>query len=326
MIEKVYENIYSIKVPLPKNPLKELNAYLIKGDERNLLVDTGFNREECETALKEGLMELGASPENTDVFITHMHADHCGLIGMFDDKNGKIYASDIDSEIMNSQRFDAYWERMADKWKDYIEEDARMDKAVLNHPARLYCPSREIDFTIVDDGDVVSAGPYNFECIAVRGHTPKQICLYEKKHKILFSADHILNTITPNISLLLPYLSDPLGDYLNSLDKIEKYNVKLTLPAHRDLVPDMKARVEELREHHHIRINETLEAVRELGQAVTEDVAKRLTWRIRGTWDEFPPSQWWFAIGETGAHLDYLYHRGTIAREKNGRIYEYSIK
>ena len=57
MVKEIIPNIYSIPVPLPNNPLKELNAYLIKGPDRSLLMDTGFNLPECREALEKGLSE-----------------------------------------------------------------------------------------------------------------------------------------------------------------------------------------------------------------------------------------------------------------------------
>ena len=80
MTEQAYKNIYRIYVPLTGNPLKSLNSYLIKaeGTGKNLLIDTGFNCEECLEALLAGMAELGATAENTDVFLSHMHSDHCG--------------------------------------------------------------------------------------------------------------------------------------------------------------------------------------------------------------------------------------------------------
>lgn len=53
MVTQVAPNLYRIPVPLPGNPLKNLNAYLIRG-HRNLLVDTGFRQEACRMALKAG--------------------------------------------------------------------------------------------------------------------------------------------------------------------------------------------------------------------------------------------------------------------------------
>ena len=84
MLTKIAENIYRKGVPLPNNPLREINVYIITG-ERNLVIDTGFNRPECEKALQEAFDELGII--ETDLFITHLHSDHCGLICKFAKEN-----------------------------------------------------------------------------------------------------------------------------------------------------------------------------------------------------------------------------------------------
>ena len=47
MLTEVAKNIYKQVVPLPNNPLREINVYFILG-EKNLMIDTGFNRPECE--------------------------------------------------------------------------------------------------------------------------------------------------------------------------------------------------------------------------------------------------------------------------------------
>ena len=57
MLTKIAENIYKKEIPLPENPLRYINVYIIKG-EKTLVVDTGFNRPECEEALMEALAEL----------------------------------------------------------------------------------------------------------------------------------------------------------------------------------------------------------------------------------------------------------------------------
>ena len=60
MYEKVYSNpdVYKIFVPLPDNPLQNLNCFVVKCGKENLIIDTGFNRPECEQAIMEGLKEL----------------------------------------------------------------------------------------------------------------------------------------------------------------------------------------------------------------------------------------------------------------------------
>ena len=82
MPEEICQNIYRIEVPLPENPLKSLNSYVIKGKDRNLVVDTGFNQKICLEAMQTGLSTLGIDLSQTDFFITHFHADHFGLVAV----------------------------------------------------------------------------------------------------------------------------------------------------------------------------------------------------------------------------------------------------
>ena len=80
MIEEISANLYKIEIPLPKSPLKALNSYVIKDTRRNLIIDTGWNQEECRQAMQAGLKDLGVDIGKTDFFITHLHADHFGLV------------------------------------------------------------------------------------------------------------------------------------------------------------------------------------------------------------------------------------------------------
>ena len=78
--EKVLDSLYRVVVPLPRNPLKEVNCYVLAEDDRWLVIDTGMNRPECREVLTAGLDEIGVDLEKTDFLATHLHADHHGLI------------------------------------------------------------------------------------------------------------------------------------------------------------------------------------------------------------------------------------------------------
>ena len=62
MVDEVAKNIFRIDVELPGNPLRATNSYFIRGDEWDLLIDTGFKREECRKALAEGLALIPCHP------------------------------------------------------------------------------------------------------------------------------------------------------------------------------------------------------------------------------------------------------------------------
>ena len=67
---EIAPGIFLIKVPLPENPLKQLNSYLILDEDRPALVDVGFNRIECEQVLRRALDDL-ASISKTSMCLRH---------------------------------------------------------------------------------------------------------------------------------------------------------------------------------------------------------------------------------------------------------------
>lgn len=83
MIQKVYENIYLNSVRLPNTPLKSLNSYIITDANRALIIDSGFNTQISSEDFFSGIKELGIDIKNTDLFLTHLHADHSGLASLF---------------------------------------------------------------------------------------------------------------------------------------------------------------------------------------------------------------------------------------------------
>lgn len=305
MVDEILPGILRLEIPLPRNPLKALNAYLIRGRERHLLVDTGFNRPECRDALCGALDSLGIAARDLDFFLTHMHADHSGLAATVSGPDAVFYASAADGNgINNTTRGPAYWDGVLRRMIPHGMSEEQIARMSALHPAILYCPSRELDFTVAGTGDVLRYGEYALSVIETPGHTPGHLVLYEPSRKILFSGDLILGDITPNICRW-PNMADSLGQYLTSLDVVEKLDITLTLPGHRSLVRDVAARIGELREHHEKRLDEVRSLLRS-GAKNAYDVASGMTWDMRGEWPDFPVQQQWFATGEALAHLDRL--------------------
>ena len=60
------------------------------------MIDTGFRRPECRKDLQKVLQELCADFDHLDVFATHLHADHSGMVRDFASEDGTIFMSDSD--------------------------------------------------------------------------------------------------------------------------------------------------------------------------------------------------------------------------------------
>ena len=315
MIKEVLPNLYKIEVPLPRNPLKAVNSYIIKAQGRSLIIDTGMNRIECMSVMSSGLEQLDVDLNKTDFFITHLHADHLGLVSSLATDTSTIYFNKLGADVINHT---SHWEKNTTFARtNGFPEDERK-KALESHPGRKYSGKGHLDFHILKEGDTISIGDYLFECIETPGHTPGHMCLYEPHKKIFMSGDHILIDITPNISLWSDD-ENPLDEYLNSLDKVYKLDIKLVLPGHRRSFENCKERIEELKHHHATRVNEVL-SILENGSQYTYQIASQMTWDMSYEyWEQFPPSQKWFAFGEAAAHIKYLAEKTKVRKERLGQ-------
>ncbi|SHJ15406.1 Glyoxylase, beta-lactamase superfamily II [Dethiosulfatibacter aminovorans DSM 17477] len=325
MTKEIFKNIYLIEVPLPNNPLKNLNSYYIKGKKRNLLVDTGFNNDICYEALTEGLTEIGATMKNTDIFLTHLHSDHTGLCGRIASESSKIFIGSLDKTYLEYFCKGTYWDDTKDKFvnQGFSESEFLVNKDT--NPIVKYAPPKDTLYTAVEDGHVFDLGGVRLETIFTPGHTPGHMCLYIRDKKILFSGDHIIFDITPNISPL-PGITNSLGCYLKSLEKLKDLEVEHTLSSHRNAMGDDKKRINELIEHHMERLDEAYSIVENSGGLSSYEVASKMTWSVRlNDWKDFPPHQKWFAVGEAAAHLDYLQQNGKIHKYKRDNVYIYSV-
>ncbi len=308
-VEQVYQSpiIYKIYVPLKGNALKNLNCYVLIDHGESLVIDTGFRTDECREALMGGLASIGVSPEHTKLFITHLHSDHCGLAEYFDHPGSTIYmGADEYTSLqysLNDRTFNELNERLLRE--GFPEEELR--EANSDNPARVYRPSRLFPAALMRDGDELRIGSVTVQTLPAPGHTPGQMILYIPEQKIMFTGDHVLFDITPNITTW-PEMKDSLGEYLISLDRILEYDVETALPGHRGISDKTVAqRVAEIKRHHDRRLSEIREVLRDNPAANAYEVASRLTWSLHGaTWDTAPKQQKWFAVGETMAHLDYM--------------------
>ena len=141
MYEKVYSNpdIYNIYVPLPNNPLKNLNCYVVKTPEKNLIIDTGFNLKECYDALSTGLKELDIDISKSEMFLTHMHSDHTGLAPFIMNSDSVIYISKIDYELLNSDSAEFSWDALYRKFMSEGFPKEAIEKPSQVKPCRGLC-------------------------------------------------------------------------------------------------------------------------------------------------------------------------------------------
>lgn len=330
MIEKLFNDIFRIEIKLPQSPLGAIYSYFIRGQERNLLIDTAFNRAECREQMDQAIREIGFSMSNTDLFLTHVHSDHSGLAAYLAKPETIIYTGAYCARILSGKD-----KGLTKYYSELIIQSGLADMGVSPydqsvHPGLKYACDAVDNINVVSDGDIIDLGGVILQCIDTSGHAPDHMCVYEPERKILFSGDHILGKITPNNTIWSPPWDTPcdyLGDYLNNLEKIAQLEIELVLPAHRNVLTDCYGRIEELKEHHEKRLNEILGI---LGKEKMNgaEIAGKMQWNLkRNSWDEFPPAQKLFAVGEALSHLSHLVYKKVLKKELLcDQVVYYSVK
>lgn len=325
MVEKIWDSpeIQRIYVDLPQNPLRLLNVYVIRTPERNLIIDTGFNRPECREALWAGIEELGLDLSKTAVFLTHLHSDHIGLVNTLADRGVPVYMSAIDYDMYCTLHSGVGFAPLEARFQreGYPPEELALQNT--SNQGRTFAPDRPFSVTPVQDEQSIPLGDVRITAIHTPGHTPGHMVLYLPEEQLLFSGDHVLFDITPNIGVW-PNVADSLSNYISSLLKIRALPIRATFPAHRESGADVYKRIDQLIEHHGQRLDEIYQAVKAHPGATTYEIAGHITWSARGLgWEQFPPHQKWFAMGETAAHLDYLADREQVLRVDDGQFIRY---
>ena len=325
MAKEILSGLYQLKVPIPNNPIGHVLPYLIPGDDGYTLVDSGWNTPEAFAALEAELKEVSVSFDQIKrLLITHVHPDHYGLAGKIKEVCGaEVIVHQRERDFIRSRyrQPGQLLERMAN-WliENGVPEDEMPDMQQSSMPARAFVVPVDPD-TVLWGGETLDFGVYRFEVFWTPGHSPGHICFYERAQRVLLTGDHVLPTVTPNVSLHPQQQGNPLGDYLASLERLMPLEVEEVLPAHEYSFPDLQGRLREIADHHDTRLDEMLAIVGDDG-ATAYDVASAIIWTT-GTFDSF--SHWTrrAAISETLAHLEYMVYQGRLHQTKEDGIIRY---
>jgi hydroxyacylglutathione hydrolase len=303
--------IHTLQVP---NPFFEgRNCVYVIASDPVTLIDTGIATTRGFEALDLGLERLGLSLGSVGrVILTHKHIDHIGSAWRFQQHSGAevlIHESECEAIAAvdpDGQRFrDLVAERMR-AWKVPGDVAARPAKsASLRWEIAPAAPRALVD------GQCIELGRGVLEVIHTPGHTIGSVCL--RYGRYLFSGDHVLPDISPNIGGGDMRHRGLLGRYLDSLERIVQAagDVEQVLPGHGAPFTNLHERCRELALHHRERLERVVAIVRDHpGQTVYE-----IAGRLFGDLEDFHVV---LGCAEAEAHLEYLVDRGSVVCEAEG--------
>lgn len=316
-LSEVCSNIYRIRIPLEGSSLQNINSYLIKGDDRNLLIDTGYRNKTCTETIRASMAEVGADLADTDILLTHFHNDHSGAATDLIRPGRSIYVPEQEYQFFGIARGpNVYKESRRDRYILEGISSEEFDKMMyFTLPGAEGPDFFSHQFVPIKDSQKITAGDYTLTAVHTPGHTPGHMCYWEENHKLMFTGDHILFDITPNI-IPWPGIPNILGLYLYSLQKLQNYPAVLSLPGHRE-PGSLAARLDEQIRHHQTRLEECRSLIAMHPGQTARELTKMLSWNIRRPKKEkrdIPLPILRYAFGECLSHLDYLYYQQKITR------------
>ncbi len=302
--------VYRLRLPLPWPGVPHCNAWALSAGDGFVLVDTGMHNADSMSQLEGALAMCGLRLEEAKLVVcTHAHSDHCGQAVPIAARAGSELWIHPSHELMS---------RMVEDPEAVLARrlEVARQSGVPEEPLRRYAASRRgtaepgIIGPLKGDKDLVSGVTVQSdlgEWVAYEtpGHAPSHVCLFQPERRLLISGDHLLGRIS--LYFEYGYSPDPVGEFLSSLDVVERLGARLCLAGHGRTFTDV---------HAHIHGNRALveEHLYKVLQAVegAELTAFDLVGTIYGEALSQQNGQW--LLSQTLGYLTHLESTGGVRR------------
>ncbi len=329
---RLVAGVYQIRLPSPQNNTDYTNVYVIEGEKGNILVDSGWDWPGALWAFREGMRIDSLKFQDINwIVITHIHPDHYGLAGKLKDLCGaRITMHRLEAELIDS-RYETSEVLLNDLSealnKNGVPQDELTDLQDASLWMRKFVSSCQPEI-ILDEGDKISNGTFEFEVLRTPGHSRGHICLYEPDKKWFFSGDHILSQTVPHIGLHPQSGDNPLEDYIKSLNKLQAMKINFVFPGHGPVFNSLKLRSAEILYHHEQRRKDIMKVLNG-GLKTAYQIAVDIPWKGRSMAEKFSNLTPWdrrLAIFQIMAHLKLLDSEGELGRIEQEGVYVYLKK
>ena len=159
-MREIKKHIFLETISYENRHMSPRNLYIIRGEERSLMVHTSNNTERDWSILKGMIDALGIDCRKLDIFITHEHPDHTGLVPKLQELGARAFMNPDETR----KRVDLLHSYLADerarienlrKHRRYMIPSWNI-RQKLTHPRRvrwsfpLFRSIREISFRMAD--------------------------------------------------------------------------------------------------------------------------------------------------------------------------------
>ncbi|PZD94083.1 MBL fold metallo-hydrolase [Paenibacillus sambharensis] len=304
-----------VKVPLPFS-LRYVNSYLLPEAEGWTLIDPGLHTPEAAALWTEVLSGLSITAGQIKrIVLTHQHPDHYGLAGWFQERSGAPACMSLPAHryalrLWGEDR--SFDQELTEQFRQHGMPETLLEQIASHLAGFVERVSPQPEVTYIEEGMSMQFGGRSWELLHTPGHASGHICFYDRTGLEMICGDAVLPGITPNISLVPGEHPDPLQQFLDSLNRLSRFDVVMAYPGHREPFANFRGRTQDLITHHEQRLHH-IEGL--LQEPVT---GYQLCERLFGARTMGSAHNLRFAMSETLAHLEHLVHKGRAAKVKAG--------
>ncbi|WP_052273914.1 MBL fold metallo-hydrolase [Arthrobacter sp. L77] len=313
-LEQVRDDVWSLAQPMPGGHLAYSFTYLLRGADGGVhVIDPGWDSDANWDRLASALVAVAPDGAVTGITGTHLHPDHVGMAARLRRASGAPLA------MHGAER--AALERHDARLLDADEVTARLEGWDVPHERRDEL-SRFVDRSphglapavdrTLSDGDVLPVPGFRTVVMGTPGHTAGHICLRDDDRGLLFTGDHVLPTVFAGLGLGGATPSNPLADYVASIDRVRRYGHYEALPGHGHRFSGLGGRADESAEHQLKRAREVAAVLADVEEPTVWDLASRLTWTAG--WEGLQGFQLLSALSQTEIHRDFVRTQAWPAR------------
>jgi glyoxylase-like metal-dependent hydrolase (beta-lactamase superfamily II) len=317
-----YPGIFRVTCATPMMGLPHVHVYMARGPEGGLvLFDTAMPYDDSFERIERGVAYLGYKMTDIErIYLTHAHPDHFGCSGMLQQASG----APVVCHTFAKRALDAMADPDPDRWMTRMNIYAEFgwDSPEMMPPdgtamrSAFSSMGMATDIIAIEEGDVMTFAGGDWDIYWTPGHEEGHVVFHRKDDGVMIVGDTVLGKITPHVGWMLEP-EDPLGQFLDSLDKVAKLRPTLLLPGHGRPLDEGDERARSIASHHVQRLRKCLEIVARGGPMKAMDIARQLFDRELMSFEER------LALAETLSHTEYLRLRGRLHREMVDGVWLY---
>jgi glyoxylase-like metal-dependent hydrolase (beta-lactamase superfamily II) len=301
-LNRIAPGIHEVRLPVPWEE-EIVNCFLFSDGSQVDLLDCGIQSDESVATLLAAIRAVGGRNATLRrLVITHIHPDHFGAAGALKEQTGaELFMHRLEVPMVHPRYLEL--EQLIAEVGRHLRLNGvpEPDATSLQNASRAmreFVRPGEPDVQL-DGAETIELGGRRLRVEWTPGHSPGHICLFDLKDRLLFAGDQILPDISTNIALHPQSTPNPLGEFLESLDRLLALKPALVLPSHGRPFENVAGRVERLHAHHRRRLDQ-IEAVLGSEELTGWEVAIRIWGERHDIWDKR------MALQEGLAHLQLL--------------------